>query len=320
MKTTHFFLITIMTILLSTSSFAQVIKEDTTTDNTDYLEKILEQENPGAGHSVYYTTATFKSTRIINGQSIENVGKGVLDFRISHRFGELNEGIQNLYGLDNATTKFGFDYGITDWLMVGVGRSSFEKEYDGFFKVKIIRQDINNHRPVSVSYVGGMSVQTMSVVNIPGYTYYLSNRLFYFDQLLIARKFSKSFSLQLMPSYLHYNLVPDESQPNDVLAIGIGGRMKVSNRIAITGEYYYVIPGHSLAGYNNSVSIGIDIETGGHVFQLFLTNSSAVTERTFIGETTGNALQGHLHLGFNISRVFTVVRSKELINVDSKAW
>ncbi len=305
----------------SPRSFAQVTgKEDTSTDNTDYLEKILEKEINAAGsNSVYYTTATFKSTRIINGQSIENVGRGVLDFRISHRFGELNEGVQNLYGLDNATTKFGFDYGLTDWLMIGIGRSSFEKEYDGFFKAKILRQASNRRRPISISYVGGMSVQTMSVVNIPGYTYYLSNRLFYFNQLLLARKFNKSFSLQLMPSYLHYNLVTNAGEPNDVLAMGAGGRMKVSNRIAITGEYYYVIPGHKLDGYNNSVSVGIDIETGGHVFQLFLTNSSAVTERTFIGETTGDALKGHLHLGFNISRVFTVVKSREIVNID-KSW
>ncbi len=195
--------------------------------------------------------------------------------------------------------------------MVGIGRSSFEKEYDGFFKIKILRQTIDDRIPFSMSFMSGMSAQTMNVVNIPGYTYYFSNRLYYANQLLLARKFNQWLSLQLMPTYLHYNLVPNLDEPNDVFAMGIGGRMKVSKRIAITGEYYYTIPGHKLDGYNNSVSVGIDIETGGHVFQLFITNSSAITERTFIGETTGDPFKGALHLGFNISRVFTIVHSKE---------
>ncbi len=292
------------------SAFAQNT-EDTTKDNIDELAKLLDSTSKGGVHS-YYTTATFKSTRIINGHSIENVGKGVLDFRIAHRFGELNEGVKNLYGLDNATTKFSFDYGITDWLMVGVGRSSFEKEYDGFFKIKILRQTINDACPISLSYLGGMSVKTMDVAKIPGYTYYLSNRLFYIDELILARKFNQYFSLQLMPCYLHYNIVSELGEPNDVFAIGAGGRMKLSKRIAVTAEYYYTVPGHKLNGYNNSLSVGVDIETGGHVFQLFVTNSAAVTERTFIGETTGDPFNGALHLGFNISRVFTVVRTPQV--------
>ena len=302
---------------------AQVDEKDDTTliNNNLDLEKILTQEYQSNGKtSGYYTAATFKSTRIINGQSIENVGKGVLDFRIAHRFGEVNEGIKNLYGLDNATTKFGFDYGITDWLMAGIGRSSFEKEYDGFIKAKIIKQSVDDHYPVSITCVAGMSVQTLDVVSIPGYTYYFSNRLYYVDQILIARKFNQYLSLQLTPTYLHYNLVANAGEPNDVLAVGIGGRIKLSKRIALTGEYYYVIPGHKLDGYNNSVSFGIDIETGGHVFQLFLTNSSAISERAFIGETTGDVLKGDLHLGFNISRVFTIVKSKEFNNAEGKSW
>ena len=306
----HILPIVLFILLCSIQALAQ--EKDTLSDNTGYLEQLLDsdvrnnRDMPG-----YHTTATFKSTRIINGQSIENVGKGTLDFRISHRFGELNEGIQNLYGLDNATTKFGFDYGLTDWLTAGIGRSSFEKEYDAFFKVKLLRQTVDDQIPVSVSYLCGMSATTMDVVNIPGYTYYLSNRLFYVDQFLIARKISKVLSLQLMPTYLHYNLVSNPGDPNDVLAIGIGGRIKLSKHIALTGEYYYVIPGHQLAGYNNPVSLGIDIETGGHVFQLFVSNAANITERTFIGETQGDISKGAIHLGFNISRVFTVVKPKE---------
>ena len=309
-KKIHILLALLLTAFCSGRIWAQ--EKDTAADNTEYLEQLLDKDNrsnkdmPG-----YHTTATFKSTRIINGHSIENVGKGTLDFRISHRFGELNEGVQNLYGLDNATTKFGFDYGLTDWLTVGIGRSSFEKEYDGFFKLKLLKQTVDGHMPVSVSVLCGMSATTMSVVNIPGYTYFLSNRLFYSDQLLIARKMSKMLSLQLMPTYLHYNLVNTPGDPNDVLAMGVGGRLKLSKRIALTGEYYYVLPGHKLAGYNNSVSVGIDVETGGHVFQMFLTNAANITERTFIGETQGDITKGDIHIGFNISRVFTVVKQKQ---------
>jgi len=317
----RFLLFTVTMLLNSFGAFAQVDKEDTSGDNTEDLEKILEKESMHTPKpSDHYVSATFKSTRIIDGQSIENVGKGVLDFRISHRFGELSEGIKNLYGIDNATTKFGFDYGITNWLMAGVGRSSFEKEYDGFFKVKIIHQRNDDRVPVSVSYYSAISVRTMDVINIPGYTYYFSNRLFYANQLLVARKFNNLFSLQLMPTYLHYNLVEDASQPNEVFAIGVGGRIKVSKRVAITGEYYYNIPGYKLSGYNNPVSVGIDVETGGHVFQLFLTNSPNLTERSFIGETIGDITKGAIHLGFNISRVFTIVQTAESKNLGNKIW
>lgn len=310
--------LTVCLYFMQTNASGQT-NEDTVMGNLSYLEKMLIQDIPSKDKmSGYFTTATFKSTRIINGHSIENIGRGVLDFRIAHRFGKLTEGIKNLYGLDNAITKFGFDYGITDWLMVGVGRNSYEKEYDGFVKVKLLKQTVNGHVPVSISYLGNMSVRTMDVVNIPGYKYYLSNRIFYVNQLFIARKFSPGISLQLTPSYVHYNLVANEREPNDVFAIGIGGRVKVSKRVALTGEYFYTIPGYKLSGYNNSVSVGADIETGSHVFQVFFTNSAAVAERVFIGQTKGDVFNGDFHFGFNMSRVFTVVRSKELRRLDSK--
>jgi uncharacterized beta barrel domain-containing protein DUF5777 len=323
MNRSLYFLSAIIVILFcNVPCAAQVTHdEDTTSYNTDDLEKILRKSGDGSGKSSgYFVSATFKSTRIINGHSIENVGKGVLDFRIAHRFGQLNEGIKNLYGLDNATTKFSFDYGITDWLMAGVGRSSYEKEYDGFFKIKVLRQSIDERYPVGVSVVSGMSVRTLDILNLPGYTYYFNNRLYYFSQLLVARKFNNWLSIQLMPTYIHYNLVTFADEPNDVLAMGVGGRVKLNKRIAITYEYYYTIPGHKLDGHNNPVSVGIDVETGGHVFQLFLTNAANTTERSFIGETTGDINKGAIHLGFNISRVFTVVRSKENKSTGNKVW
>lgn len=305
-------------LVLAGTVSGQVSKDDTLWDNTE-LEKILNGDTARQSRSAGYTTAVFKATRIINSHSIENIDAGVLDFRIAHRFGQLNEGVKNLYGLDNAVTKFSFDYGVTNWLMLGVGRSSFEKEYDGFMKVRLYRQTLDNRHPVSISYLGSISARTMDVVNIPGFKYYASNRLFYVNQLFVARKFDQNLSLQVMPAYIHYNLVVSEKEPNDVFALGVGGRFKVSKRIALTGEYYYCIPGHKLSGYANSLSLGADIETGGHVFQLFFTNSSAISERAFIGQTKGDWVKGDIHLGFNISRVFTVVRAKEH-STQSRQW
>jgi len=282
-----------------------IIKAAAQQSHADSLLNLLNRDGRPA-----YVTATFKATRIINGQSIENVGAGVLDFRVAHRFGSLNQGIGNFFGLDNAVTKIGFDYGFTDWLMAGIGRGTYEKEYDGFIKVKLLRQTENYHMPVSLSYVGSIYIQSLKMPEISGAAYPFVNRMAYMNQLLIARKWSRHFSLQLMPTHIHYNIVPYATDPNNIFALGIGGRVKLSNRIALTGEYYYVFPGASLSGYHNALSFGIDIETGGHVFQLMFTNASAINERVFIGETDGTWSKGIIHFGFNISRVFTIVKPK----------
>jgi hypothetical protein len=252
---------------------------------------------------------------------VENVAKGVLDFRISHRFGTLNQGLSNFFGLDNAVTKLTFDYGVTDWLAIGLGRGTLEKEYDGYFKAKLYRQTEDGRHPFSLSYLAGMSIQSMDAPELPaGQKYHFSNRLHYVHQLLIARKFGSRFSLQLSPSYVHFNLVNKSSEPNGTLALGLGGRLKVSNRIALTGEYFYRVPGMMLDGYHNSLSVGMDVETGGHVFQLFFTNSAGITERTFIAQTSDEWNDGGIHFGFNISRVFTIVRPKGFEGSNNKIW
>lgn len=263
---------------------------------------------------------TFKATRIINGSSVENLGMGVLDFRISHRFGQLNQGAQNFFGLDNATTRLGLDYGITKWLMIGLGHSTLNKENDGIVKIKLLQQK-KDGMPVTVSYVGGVSIQT-TPSPLPkadsALTWYLSNRLYYSNQVLIARKISDRISLQLTPTLVHFNLVDSTKFSNNTFAMGVGGRIKVSNRIAITGEYYYRFNNTDMP-YNgqattNGLSVGIDIETGGHVFQLMFTNCTGLTERSYIAQTTDTWGKGALHFGFNISRVFTVVKPKEFKN------
>ncbi len=290
----------------------------------DSLMDMLNGDKPAASKKEY-VSATFKATRIVNSSTVENLGAGVLDFRISHRFGRLDEGAENFFGLDNATTRLGLDYGVTRWLMLGLAHNTFNKEDDGFVKVKLLRQQ-KKGMPISLSYAGSISVQTTKAPQLPGgdsAKWHFSNRLYFTNQLLIARKFSDKFSLQLMPSIVHYNLVDSSKFSNNTLAIGVGGRIKLNKRIAVTAEYYYRLTNTDLMLYGqktyNALSVGIDIETGGHVFQMMLTNSQGLTDRTSIGQTTESWSKGALHFGFNISRVFTIVKPKEFRG-DGKNW
>ena len=233
-------------------------------------------------------TATFKTTRVVNGHSIENVGAGILDFKILHRFGQFSDGAYNLFGLDQASIRLGLDYGITKNWMVGIGRSTFEKQFDAFTKIRLLSQTTGaKNFPISVSYAGTAiykSVKNTTTAYVP----YESDRLSYAHQLIIARKFGDYFSLQLTPTYFHYNLVENQGLPNDFKSLGIASRVRLTKRLNLTTEYYYRVLTESerikLPDYRNSLSIGFDIETGGHVFQLHMTNSTGMTERTFINE------------------------------------
>lgn len=265
----------------------------------------------GDDEEINYTTATFKSTRVINGHSVENAAKGVMDFRISHRFGFINTGAYEAFGLDGATIRLGFEYGVTDRLMVGIGRSSFNKAIDGFLKFKVLRQSTGKRNmPISVSYFGSTVVNTIKW-QYPERENYFSSRMFYAHQLLIARKFNNDLSLQLSPTIIHRNLVATRAEENTVMALGTSGRYKLNQRLSLNAEYFYVLPNQLAGQYTNSLSVGVDIETGGHVFQLHLTNSTAMTEPGFVTETVGEWAEGDIHFGFNVSRVFTIVRKKE---------
>lgn len=263
-----------------------------------------------------YTTAAFKSTRVINGHSVENTAHGVLDFRIGHRFGFVNGGLGEFFGLDGATVRLGLDYGVTDRLVVGIGRSSFQKTLDGFVKYKLMRQCDNGcETPFTLALVAASSMTTLQTSALPWYDPtrqdYFSHRMGYSFQLIIGRKFSESFTLQLNPGVVHRNLVATIDDPNDVFHISGAGRLKLSKRVALNAEYFYVLPGQLPEPYRNSLSLGFDIETGGHVFQLHFTNSTAMFERGFITETTGDWGNGDIHFGFNISRVFTLHNPKK---------
>lgn len=274
------------------------------------LDSLLEKE---AKPETTYATATFKSTRIVNGHSVQQMKKKQLEFRVSHRFGELNTGSYNFWGLDQGTIHLGLEYGLTDWLEFGIGRSTYEKTADAFAKISILRQSEGvKNMPIQLSYMASTEIIGLNTNAAMQQNY--TSRMSFIQQVLIARKFNENFSAQLTPTFIHRNLVPTELDRNDLVACGIGGRYKLSKRIAFNVEYYYVYRANQSAieksvpaptKYYNPLSIGIDIETGGHVFQIMLTNSIAMREGGFIGKTTGSWTDAGIHLGFNISRVFS---------------
>lgn len=281
-----------------------ISKAQDTTKKVDLFADIENEASQMDKNQTNYATATFKSTRIVNGHSIETIGKYNLDFRISHRFGMLNSGSYNLFGLDNATMRIGLDYGVTNRLMIGLGRSTVDKEIDGFVKYKILRQSTGKiNMPVTVTYVGSAMQQTIKGSDELSF----GQRMSYCNQLLIARKFSDAVSLQLTPTWVHINMVDFKNEDNDIFALGIGGRAKISKRVALTADFYPQF--NRLTNRTNSLAIGVDIETGGHVFQLHFTNSTGMTERSFITNTLGNWGDGDIHFGFNITRLFTVKKS-----------
>ncbi len=254
-------------------------------------------------------TATFKSSRVVNGQSIENVGVGVLDFKILHRFGAINQGGYELFGIDQATMRMGLDYGLTKRLMFGIGRSTYQKQYDGFVKYKLLQQQTGlKNVPVGISWVSAIIYKSLRSAPNAQYIEYSSDKIAYAHQLLIARKFNDNFSLQITPTVVHYNLVEKSSSPNDFKSVGISMRQRISKRVNITGEYFYRID--KLENYHDPLTFGLDIETGGHVFQLHVTNSTGMTERTFINETTGSWTNKDIRFGFNLVRAFTLKKPK----------
>ncbi len=272
-----------------------------------------------------YINNAFKSSRVINGHSMEFIGKGIMDFRILHRFGEINTGINNLYGLDQANMRIGFDYGLTKDLTVGFGRSNVNKEWDGFIKYRPIQQSTGGKgaSPVSLILVTGMTLSTTPWAD-PSRKNFFSSRLNFYNQIIIGRKFSERFSLQLSPTHVHLNLVPYNIYSNDIFAMGVGSRLKLTKRTAFVVDYHYIIKpnmfnfedddddsGGQSAQFNNMLnplSIGFDIETGGHVFQLHFSNSTGMNEKAFITNTTKSWGKGEIRFGFNLSRVFAVGR------------
>jgi hypothetical protein len=257
-------------------------------------------------------TNAFKSPRVINSHSMEMLAAGALDFRILHRFGQINQGYKQLFGLDNATMRMGFDYGITKNMTVGIGRSTFKKELDGFLRYRILWQSRGkNAMPLSVVYTAGIVRDgTDSPLSDPELEVTEERRLSFYHQLIIGRKFTERFSFQLSPMILHSNIVDNQLIPNDLFALGVGARYKITKRIAIVVDYSFPFNNFPRDYSVHPLSVGFDIETGGHVFQLHFSNATGMNERAYLDEHNGDWFNGDIQFGFNLSRIFQLKKNK----------
>ena len=271
-------------------------------DLMDLLEEELLEEGKDTGEP---EIAVFKSTRLILGHTTKTRHKGELELLISHRFGRLSSGSHQLWGLDNSSVRIGFEYGISERLDIGIGRSSFDKSFDFFGKYKLIRQSKGVGKPVSVVLLSSLAIRTTPKDDD---TYEFKERLAYTYQMIISRKFNSNFSMQISPTFLNRNRPEDLTDEDQLFAIGIGGRLKVTKSVSINLETFQRMNPEENSTQFNAVSIGVDIETGGHVFQLHLTNSQMTFERAFIAETFDDFFNGDIHFGFNISRTFHLGR------------
>jgi hypothetical protein len=257
-----------------------------------------------------YVESAFKSSRVIMSHSMEMLKPGILDFRILHRFGNVNQGVKEFFGLDQATIRLSLDYAINKDLTVGLGRSKYKKELDAFIKYRPIQQATGPKAlPFSLVLVAGTTLQT-GTLGTPGKDSLFTNRMSYYWQAIVGRKFCEAFTFQLVPTLVHRNLVPLTADPNDTYALGAGGRIKLSRRVSFNFDYYYVVNKDKSLQTYDPLSIGFDIETGGHVFQLHFTNAVGMNERAFITETTNDWGKGDIQFGFNISRAFQIKKRK----------
>jgi len=256
--------------------------------------------------------SSFKGTRVVNAQSLELPRPKILQFMIQHRFGSIENGFYDLFGMDYATIRFDFHYGLTERLSFGVGRSSLDKIYDVFVKSKLLRQSTGPRSfPFSVLLYSDIGIDTKrKSENDPAVKDEYLNRLLYVNQLIIGRKFNRNLSLEILPTLIHRNLVPTNKDDHDLASVGIAGRYKLSNRISVNADYFIPL-GDRSENYQNSVAIGVDYETGGHVFQVMIANSQGPYEYTFIENANGDFSTGTLYLGFNISRAFTLAGDNE---------
>lgn len=285
----------------------------------DDLLSALEEEQEA---TTQYTFATFKGTRAINLQSNELPAQGVLQYIFIHRFGAFSDDyFYNNLGLNTAEVALQLDYGVTDWFNAGLSMGTASpRTYSGFLKFKILRQSKGaKNMPFSLSSYSSITYNNEKYnLDVP---YNNSDRVSYNNQLIIARKFSKNFSMEIVPTHVHFNLVSLRSEDNDIFSVGFAARQKITQQLGLSIEYIYQInPLSSSLGQlgsnitiqdnQNVLSVGVDIETGGHVFQIFLTNSRGIADPYTIAQTPEQWKDGAIHLGFNISRVFTIYKPK----------
>ncbi len=249
-----------------------------------------------------YVSATFKGSRVVNLQTNELPARGVGQLIISHRFGTINkEPLYNFFGLDVAQMRVEYSYSPTGWFNYGWGRSSANKTYDAFTKVRLFRQGHGGGSPVGIVWYSSSNINTTKYSD--GIDHYFSDRLSYAHELIFVRKFNETFSMEVVPSLVHFNLVETPDVPNDQWGVGVAARYKLGNRTALTAEY--LARAYRPEAFYDPLSIGMDVETGGHVFQLHVSNARFMNDPSWMMQTPGSWVKGDLYFGFNLSRVFT---------------
>ncbi len=249
-----------------------------------------------------YASATFKGLKIVNFESTKLVAKKELTFVVSHRFGSIENGFDSFFGLDDAVTRLNFIYGLTDNLNISVSRSSFQKIYEASLKYRLTRQQENGFPFTVVGYNSAFINTALDKSNLPKLEF--KHRIGYTAQLLIARKVSKTLSLEFAPTFFHDNFVVNDDQNNSQFALGMGGRYKLGKRWSVNADYGLHLNRAGSSPFKNPLSIGFDLETGGHVFQMHLSNAQAMNANGFLGQATGDWGDGDIFFGFNLSRNF----------------
>lgn len=246
--------------------------------------------------------AAFKGLKIVNFESTKLVAKKEMTLVVSHRFGSIKGGVDSFFGLDDAVTRINFVYGISDGFNISASRSSFQKIYESAIKYRITQQ-VENGFPFTIVGYHSMLVNTaLEKHNLPKLEF--KHRLGYTTQLLISRKVSTNLSFELVPTYFHDNYVSIDDQDNSQFALGVGGRYKLGKRWSVNADYGLHMNRASNSPFKNPLSIGMDLETGGHVFQMHFTNAQAMNTNGFLGQATGDWGKGNIYFGFNLSRVF----------------
>ncbi|MEO5776106.1 MAG: DUF5777 family beta-barrel protein [Flavobacterium sp.] len=272
----------------------------TTVNAQDELMKELDSVPKGNEAA----SAAFKGLQICNMQSTKLAAKGEFYFLVSHRFGDLKNGINNFFGLDNALTKIGGIYGVTNWLSIGASRHTYQKTYELAIKYRLANQQVDGF-PVTIVGYNTMDINSeLDKKLYPGLKF--NNRLAFTSQVLVSRKFSNSFSGELAGIFVHKNLYDGLLDQKNIYLVGAGTRYKVAKRLSVNLEYAarLNLPEGSSSPYKNPLTVGLDIETGGHVFQLVFSNSQPMNDVAIFSNAGGDWGKGSLYFGFNMYRVF----------------
>lgn len=249
-----------------------------------------------------YASAVFKGLKVINFESTKLVAKKGFNFIVSHRFGTVKNGFQNLFGLDEAVTHLNFVYGLSDNINISASRSSNQKIYEVATKFRLVNQQAGKTPLTVVGYTSVLANTSLDTDNLPKLEF--KHRLSYVAQLLVSRKMNNNLSLILSPTFFHDNYLNDDFQENSQYGVGFGGRYKLGKRWSLNMEYGVHLNRSENSLYKNPFSIGVDLETGGHVFQLLFTNSQSMNTNGVFGTSTGEWGESDVYFGFNLARSF----------------